>query len=279
MAFGPLVSPGWLLDHLGQREVVVVDCRFVLGAPGAGRRAWEESHIPTAHFLDVDDDLSGRPSGERGGRHPLPSVEDFAVAAARAGIGFGSAVVAYDEGGEGGAARLWWLLRHFGHSAQAVLDGGLRGWRAMGGRLDNMPPRPWTDGTPFSPRPRSDDVADADELVSRLEDPSLRLLDARAPARFRGDVEPIDAVAGHIPGARNVPFTSVAPDGSFLRPDLLRAALEPAAGGSVVAYCGSGVTASTLVLATAVAGLPVARLYPGSWSEWSARGLPVARGD
>src|SRR3954469_17086258 len=159
MAFGPLVTPQWLLEHLGQREVVVVDCRFVLGSPRAGRRAWEEAHIPTAHFLDVDEDLSGPPGSAGGGRHPLPEASDFAVAAARAGIGQSSTVVAYDEAGEGGAARLWWLLRHFGHESQAVLDGGLRGWRAMGGRVDDLPPRPWALGAEFSPRAQTDDVA------------------------------------------------------------------------------------------------------------------------
>src|SRR3954468_9696665 len=208
MAFGPLVSPQWLLEHLGQREVVVVDCRFVLGSPGAGRRAWEESHIPTAHFLDVDEDLSARPLAEpsaaagagavagsaavagvpSGGRHPLPSAEDFSVAAARAGIGGDSTVVAYDEAGEGGAARLWWLLRHFGHESQAVLDGGLRGWRAVGGRGGDLPPRPWALGAEFSPRAQTDDVALGDEVEERLGDSSLVLVDARAAPRFRGEV-------------------------------------------------------------------------------------------
>src|SRR4051794_30342031 len=232
MAFGPLVSSEWLLDHLGQRDVVVVDCRFVLGSPGAGRSAWEEAHIPTAHFLDVDEDLSAPAGGASGtagsgagpgagatagsgagpgshaaagfpsgGRHPLPSAADFAVAAARAGIGEDSTVVAYDEAGEGGAARLWWLLRHFGHESQAVLDGGLRGWRAMGGREDDLPPRPWALGPEFSPRARDDDVAVASEVEQGLGDSALALVDARAAPRFRGDVEPIDPVAGHIPSA------------------------------------------------------------------------------
>ena len=274
MAFGPLVSPQWLLDHLGQRDVVVVDCRFVLGSPGAGRRAWEQAHIPTAHFLDVDEDLSGAPGA--GGRHPLPAASDFAAACARAGIGAGSTVVAYDEKGEGGAARLWWLLRHFGHSSQAVLDGGLRGWRAMGGQLDDLPPRPWPLGAPFSPRERSDDVVDFDWLSDRLGDPSVALVDARAQGRFRGEEEPIDPVAGHIPGASNVPFTAVSRDGRFLEPPLIRVLLDRGER-ELVAYCGSGVTASSLVLAAEAAGLR-ARLYPGSWSEWCARGGPVERG-
>jgi thiosulfate/3-mercaptopyruvate sulfurtransferase len=274
MAFGPLVSPEWLLDHLGQREVVVVDCRFVLGSRGAGRRAWEQAHIPTAHFLDVDDDLSG-PPGE-GGRHPLPSASDFATACARAGIGAGSTVVAYDEAGEGGAARLWWLLRHFGHESQGVLDGGLRGWRAMGGRLDDLPPRPWPLGAPFEPRPRTDDVVDFDWVSERIGSDGVALVDARAPERYRGETEPIDPVAGHIPGADSVPFTAVARAGRFLEAPLIRVLLDRGER-ELVAYCGSGITASTVVLAAEAAGLP-ARLYPGSWSEWCARGGPVERG-
>jgi thiosulfate/3-mercaptopyruvate sulfurtransferase len=278
IAFGPLVGVEWLLDHLGERDLVVVDCRFALGSPGAGRRAWEESHIPGAHFLDVDEELSAQPAGV-GGRHPLPLADDFAEAAARAGIGADSTVVAYDESGEGGAARLWWLLRHFGHAAVAVLDGGLHGWRAAGGPMDDLPPRPWSSGDAFEPQARDGGLADAEELVARAADGALDLVDARAPARFRGEVEPVDPVAGHIPGARNVPFSSLAPDGRFLAAEELRAVLDPGrSGGEIVAYCGSGITASALVLAASVAGLP-ARLYPGSWSDWCARGLPVARGD
>jgi thiosulfate/3-mercaptopyruvate sulfurtransferase len=277
MAFGPLVSPEWLLGSFGQHELIVVDCRWALGSPGAGRRAWEEAHIPGAHFLDVEEDLSA-PPGE--GRHPLPAADDFAAAAARAGIGADSAVVAYDESGEGGAARLWWLLRHFGHDEAAVLDGGLRAWIAAGGPLDDVPPRPWSSGDPFEPRERSDDVVDAAEIAKLLErrKRSLALVDARAPARFRGEMEPIDPVAGHIPGARNVPFTSIAPDGRYLDRSQLRERLDPGSRRKLVAYCGSGITAATLVLAAEAAGLG-ARLYPGSWSDWCARDLPMATGD
>lgn len=273
MAFGPLVIAEWLVDQLGQRDLVVVDCRFVLGSPGAGMLLWQEEHIPGAHFLDVDEDLSA-PPGE--GRHPLPDPDDFAAAAASAGIGPDSVVVAYDEAGEGGAARLWWLLRHFGHDQVAVLDGGLRGWRACGGGVDDLPPRPWPSGDPFVPRARHGDTADADELGVRLGDSTLALVDARAGERFRGEVEPVDPVAGHIPGARSVPFASLAPEGRFRPAAELRAALAPDEGQDLVAYCGSGITASSLVLAAEVAGLE-ARLYPGSWSDWCGRGLPVAR--
>jgi thiosulfate/3-mercaptopyruvate sulfurtransferase len=278
MAFGPLATPEWLLENLGRRDLVVVDCRWALGSPGAGRAAWEEAHVPGAHFLDVDEDLSGPPGVE--GRHPLPDPDRFAAAAANAGIGAESYVVAYDEAGAGGAARLWWLLRHFGHDNAAVLDGGLRAWYAAGGAVDDLPPRPWASGDPFVARARDDDLADADEIAASISDgsPALALADARAPARFRGETEPIDPVAGHIPGASNVPYGSIAPDGRYLAPAELRRRLDPGEGRELVAYCGSGVTAAQLVLGAELAGLD-ARLYPGSWSEWCGRDLPVAVGD
>jgi thiosulfate/3-mercaptopyruvate sulfurtransferase len=279
MALGPLVTADWLLDRLGQQGLVVVDCRWALGSPGAGLAAWEEAHIPGAHFLDVEDDLAAPPGTGAGGRHPLPSADEFAAAAASAGIGADSTVVAYDEAGEGGAARLWWLLRHFGHDDAAVLDGGLHGWRAVGGPLDDFPPRPWQSGEPFVPRERSDDTASADELAGFVEggDGAIALVDARAAPRYRGEVEPIDPVAGHIPGASNVPFASLAPDGRVLDAAELRARLDPGEGRELVTYCGSGISAATVVLAAEAAGLS-ARLYPGSWSDWCARGLPVASG-
>jgi thiosulfate/3-mercaptopyruvate sulfurtransferase len=279
VALGPLVTADWLLDRLGQQGVVVVDCRWALGSPGAGRRAWQEAHIPGAHFLDVEEELAGPPGTGTGGRHPLPSADAFAAAAASAGIGADSAVVAYDEAGEGGAARLWWLLRHFGHDDAAVLDGGLHGWREAGGPLDDLPPRPWSSGEPFVPHERNDDVMTAEDVSRRVEsgDAHLALVDARAAPRYRGEVEPIDPVAGHIPGAANVPFASLAPDGRYLDPEELRARLDPGDGRELVAYCGSGITAATVVLAAEASGLS-ARLYPGSWSDWCARGLAVASG-
>jgi thiosulfate/3-mercaptopyruvate sulfurtransferase len=263
----PLVQAPVLLERLGEPRLVIVDCRFVLGEPGAGERDYLEGHIPGAAFLDLDRDLSGAP-GERG-RHPLPPADDFAAAARRAGIAADSTVVAYDEAGEGGAARLWWLLRHFGHELVAVLDGGLSAWREAGGPLRGGSEQPPPGD--FAPRPREGDTAELEELGEL--DPGLALLDARAPERYRGELEPIDPVAGHIPGARNVPFTELAPGGRFLSGAELRTRLGD---GRLVAYCGSGVTACTLILAAELAGVE-ARLYPGSWSEWSRRGLPAAR--
>ena len=276
---GPLRDVAWLRERLGTPGLCVVDCRFRLGEPGAGERLWRDGHIPGAAFLDVDRDLAAAPGLD--GRHPLPPAPDFQAAARRAGIRADSSVIAYDEAGEGGAARLWWLMRHFGHDDAAVLDGGLRGWREAGGPLEKGEPSqaPANPVTPFSARPRDDDIATAEELAAPEADRIV--LDARAPERYRGEVEPVDAVAGHIPGARNLPFTELAPGGRFAMPAELRDrfAAAGAGGGDVVAYCGSGVTACTLVLAAAASGLRTPRLYPGSWSEWSGRGYPVARQD
>jgi thiosulfate/3-mercaptopyruvate sulfurtransferase len=226
-----------------------VDCRWELANPSLGRELYDAGHIPGASFLDVERELSAPPGPE--GRHPLPSEEDFAAAAGRAGIGDGVFVVAY--GAMGGAERLWWLLRHFGHDDCAVLE--LEGWLGpLRAREESIEP------AEFVPRPRVGDTIEADELQQRLDD--LVLLDARVPERYRGDVEPIDPVAGHIPGARNAPWNEPLPE---------------IPSGEVVAYCGSGVTATVLVHRLALAGRE-AKLYPGSWSEWSGLGLPAERG-
>ena len=270
---GPLVQPEWLLERLGTPGLRVVDCRFKLGHAGVGEELWRAGHIPGATFMDLDRDMSSEP-GERG-RHPLPEAGPFEAAARRAGIGARSEVVAYDEAAEGGAARLWWLLRHFGHEPVAVLDGGLAGWRAAGGSLEEgevpVAPGNFTASecalTPIA----LDEIAGGGGPL---------LLDARAPERYRGETEPIDAVAGHIPGAHSLPAGELAPAGRFLPADQLRARFEAAGatgGEPLGAYCGSGVAACVTVLASELAGLGPARLYPGSWSEWSRRGLPVAR--
>ena len=272
----PLVTPEWLQERLGDRAVQVVDCRYKLGECGAGAALWREAHIPGAAFMDLDGELAG-PPGPRG-RHPLPEADVFEAAARRAGIGGDTLVVAYDEAAEGGAARLWWLLRHLGHTNVTVLDGGLRGWRDAGGELrggeEEIEPGDFRAG------PTTDRPAGAEELAPEGGGEAV-LLDARVPERYRGEVEPIDPVAGHIPGAVNLPFTELAPGGSFLAPDELRARFEDAgvaSGGDAVAYCGSGVTACVVALAAEVAGIGATRLYPGSWSEWCALGLPVERG-
>ena len=239
-----------------------VDCRWELGRPERGRELYLEGHIPGASFLDVERELSAPPGGAEGGRHPLPSAEDFAAAAGRAGVGEGAFVVAYDQGMNGGAARLWWLLRHFGHDDVAVLAGGLDAWI---GPLRSGEEA--VESAEFVPRAREGDTVSADEVEASIGRPNVTIVDARAPERFRGESEPIDSVAGHIPGAINLPYTE------FGR--------EPPQGlgdeNDVFVYCGSGITAAVDILALEHAGVR-AKLYPGSWSEWSARGLPVERG-
>jgi thiosulfate/3-mercaptopyruvate sulfurtransferase len=239
-----------------------VDCRFDLARPERGLDLYLEGHVPGASFLDLDRDLSDMTRAPTAGRHPLPTADAFAAAASRAGIRDGTIVVAYDQGMTGGAARLWWLLRHFGHDDVAVLDGGLDAWIGplRGGEESGRGKL-----GAFVPRPRDGDTISADELQERLSDPRLAVLDARAPERFRGETEPFDPVAGRIPGAMNAPVAG----------ELPAQALEAA---EIVAYCGSGVAACVTLLALARAGRPDARLYPGSFSEWSRRGLPVERG-
>jgi thiosulfate/3-mercaptopyruvate sulfurtransferase len=226
-----------------------VDCRWELGAPGRGRELYLAGHIPGASFLDVDEDLSSPPGAA--GRHPLPSAEDFVRAASRAGIERGVFVVAY--GNMGGPERLWWLLRHFGHDDCAVLE--LDAWHGPL-RTGEEEVEPAT----FVTRPREDDTIAAEELAERLDE--LVIVDARRPERFRGEPNPIDRVPGRIPGARNAPWDEPVPE----LPD-----------GELVAYCGSGVTASVVLHRLALAGRD-GKLYPGSWSEWEQLGLPVTRG-
>ena len=237
-----------------------VDCRYELGRPGRGRELYLERHIPGAAFLDLDTDLSSSPG--IGGRHQLPSAEEFTRSASRAGIGPGVFVIAYDQGTTGGAARLWWLLRHFGHEDVAVLDGGIGVWLGpLSAGEEQIEP------AEFTARPRSGDTIEAEELLGRLGDPRLRLVDARAPERYRREVEPVDPVAGHVPGARNWYHAHA----HEIPADILQSE-------EIVVYCGSGVTACVDLLALARAGRENARLYAGSWSEWSRRGLPVERG-
>ena len=259
---------------------VVLDCRFDLTDPSAGEAAHAARHLPGARYVHLDRDLSGTKTG-RNGRHPLPDRGDFAAWAGRMGIAPGVQVVAYDDQGGPYAARCWWLLRWLGHDAVAVLDGGFSAWRAAGQAFDDTVPAPLA-GTPPYPAagvPAMPTV-DADALLAALG--RVRLVDARHGARFRGEVEPLDPVAGHIPGATLRCFQdNLAPDGRFKPVDQLRdefmAWATPAS--SVVHQCGSGVTACHNLLAMAHAGFEGSALYPGSWSEWCADpARPVAVG-
>ena len=230
-----------------------VDCRWELNAPARGRELYLAGHVPGASFLDVDEDLSDLSVADQG-RHPLPSAERFAAAASRAGIGPGVRVVAY--GSLGGAERLWWLLRHFGHDDCAVLLGGIDTW---GGALRAGEEE--VEPAAFVPREREGDTVSAAELVRRLADPSLVLVDARPANRWRGEPNPIDDPPGRIPGALSAPWAEPQP---------------PLPEGELVAYCGSGITACVVLHRASLAGRD-GRLYPGSWSDWSTRGLPLER--
>jgi thiosulfate/3-mercaptopyruvate sulfurtransferase len=278
---GPLVGVDELAAALAADQApTLLDVRWRLGGP-PGVDAYRAGHLPGAAFADLDRDLSAPPAPDgRGGRHPLPRPADAEAALRRLGVDDDRPVVVYDDAHGTVAARAWWLLRYLGHRDVRLLDGGFQAWTSAGAPVetgDADAPRPGR----FTTRPGAMSVLDADGAAAVGRDGVL--LDARATERFRGDVEPVDPVAGHVPGARSAPAADcLGPDGRLLAPTVLRAryaALGVADGGPVAAYCGSGVTAAHTVLALAVAGTPAA-LYAGSWSDWvSDPARPVARGD
>jgi thiosulfate/3-mercaptopyruvate sulfurtransferase len=257
---------------------VLLDVRWRLGGP-PGREAYRSGHLPGASFIDLERELAAEPGP--GGRHPMPEAGSFEAAMRRAGVRENRLVVVYDEADATAAARCWWLLRYFGHRHVCVLDGGYRAWVSAGGRLvpgEELPPGPGD----FTARPGHMPLLNAGAAadLARLG----ALLDARAPERYRGDMEPVDPVAGHIPGAVSAPATgNVTPEGRFLPAGVLRARFAAFGAGErrdppVGSYCGSGVTATQEVLALAIAGIPAA-LYVGSWSHWiTDPARPVATG-
>lgn len=263
---------------IGEHDLVLLDARHDLKDPDEGPRRYKGGHLPGAQHAHVDRDLSSPPRPGTG-RHPLPDVDEFLATATRWGIGPGTQVVCYDDFGGAWASRAWWLLRYYGHRAVAVLDGGVQAWTAAGLPLSTDEPK--VEPRRFPGKPGGMPTVTTWDLVTRQP---RCLVDARAPERYRGDVEPIDPVGGHIPHARNVPFASnTGPDGMFLPPDVLRAKYEAALAGlppkDAAFYCGSGVTAPHDILAMEVAGLHGAALYPGSWSEWIRNPMrPVEKG-
>ncbi len=260
-----------LLQWLDDADTVVADCRFDLGDPAAGRRDYLQQHVRGAVFLDLDEDLAG-PVGPGSGRHPLPDVEEIVAKLASLGIGNASRIVVYDGSNGAVAARAWWILRWLGHEDVFVLDGGFAGWQRLGlptdsGSTTREPRR-------FEPRVRNDLVLTTQELAADpARIPSFNLLDARDAGRFRGEHEPIDPVAGHIPGSRNVPFAGfLRPDGTWLPLAERRVRLSEALGGDLSGpwsvMCGSGVTACHIAITSLEAGFREPRVYVGSWSEW-----------
>lgn len=278
--FSFLISANELAANLDNPAWVIVDCRHDLADPESGALAYAQSHIPGARFAHLDRDLSGPVIPGITGRHPLPEIPQVVNLFSGWGITQNTQVIAYDDKAGGIAARLWWMLRWLGHDAVAVLDGGWQTWTSAGFPVTAVLPP--VNPARFTPQPRPDWIADADKVDQIRQNPGYNVLDARAPERFSGEVEPIDPVAGHIPGAVNAPFSQNLENGRFKDPEILKSQFKSLTGDKpaekIVFYCGSGVTACHGILAYAYAGLGDARLYPGSWSEWIADGSrPVVK--
>ncbi|NER81432.1 MAG: sulfurtransferase [Leptolyngbya sp. SIO1D8] len=266
----PLVDIGWLQAHLHRREVVLIDCRFALSAPHQGRQAYEQGHLPGAYYLDLNQDLSS-PARAHGGRHPLPDIDKLVAKLEALGITSNpaTAVVAYDSTKGAFASRLWWLLRYLGHENVALLEGGFPAWQAAQFPLEQTVPSKPEPGS-FIPCVQSDWVVDHDEVTQQKGIPGTLLVDARSPERFRGEQEPIDPIAGSIPGAMNIFWQSnLDAEGKFKQPPQLQQVWDviPQAENSIF-YCGSGVTACVNILAQTLLGRPMAKLYLGGWSDW-----------
>ncbi|HAX80421.1 MAG TPA: sulfurtransferase [Cyanobacteria bacterium UBA11372] len=264
-----VISPQWLSEHLNDPQVVVVDCRFSLDDTELGQRQYLQSHIPSAYYLHLNRDLSS-PVARHGGRHPLPNITELAEKLASIGVNSQETlVVAYDDSRFAFAARLWWLLRYMGHDKVALLDGGFAGWQAAGYPVTDAVPTPLQPGI-FVPNLRSHLLVDIDAVKARKDLPEVILVDSREPERYRGEREPIDPIAGHIPSAVNYPWKDVTDSQARLLPlpeqqqrwEGLKDAKE------IMVYCGSGVTACVNLLSLEIAGIKTGKLYAGSWSDW-----------
>lgn len=265
----PVVTVDWLYQHLHDPQVIIVDCRFALMEPEAGRQQYAAAHIPGAYYLDLNQDLS-RPVGRHGGRHPLPDPTLLAEKLSRIGVDSATQplVVAYDDSRFAYAARLWWLLRYLGYDTVAVLDGGLKAWQTAGYPVTaEVPP---SRSSQFIPQPRSQWVVDRETVLARKDQPGVALVDSREGERYRGEREPIDPIAGHIAGAVNYPWQDVTDATGHLLPAEQQRQRWANLGDrqEILVYCGSGVTACVNLLSLELAGLPTGKLYAGSWSDW-----------
>jgi thiosulfate/3-mercaptopyruvate sulfurtransferase len=267
-----VVTAAWLAEHLDDPGVAIADCRFSLADANLGQQQYQLGHIPGAYYFDLNQDLSG-PIGKHGGRHPLPDSEILAAKLAKAGINSGTTqeptlVIAYDDARFGFAARFWWLLRHLGHDHLAVLDGGWSGWQSQGYPVTTVVPVTKTGC--FVPQLRLDQVVEIEAVKARKDLPGVVLVDSREGDRYRGEREPIDPIAGHIPGAVNYPWQDITDAQGYVssisdqeqRWQPLESASE------IMVYCGSGVTACVNLLSLEMAGISTAKLYAGSWSDW-----------
>jgi thiosulfate/3-mercaptopyruvate sulfurtransferase len=269
MTNSPLVvSSQYLSEHLDDPQTVIVDCRFALGAPELGQQQYLLSHIPGAHYLDLNRDLSA-PVGRHGGRHPLPDPNQLTQKLAGIGVNFQQTlVVAYDDSRFAFAARLWWLLRYLGHDKVALLDGGWTAWQSQGYPVTDVLPTPQQGR--FVPQLRSSWVVNIDVVKARKDLPDVALVDSRESDRYLGKQEPIDPIAGHIPGAINYPWQEVTNAQGFLHPSLEQQKrwADIKSKTEVVVYCGSGVTACVNLFSLELAGIHTGKLYAGSWSDW-----------
>ncbi|BAC07949.1 sulfurtransferase [Thermosynechococcus vestitus] len=261
------VAASWLAEHLADPTVVIVDCRFDLMDTRRGQREYAQGHLPGAYYLDLEQDLSS-PRQKHGGRHPLPDPEKLAARLNQMGVTPETLVVAYDDSRFAYAARCWWLLRWLGHDRVAVLDGGYHTYVAAGHAITSLVPPPRQGN--FKPQPRPEWVVDRAAVIAAQGNPQTVIVDAREPRRYRGEIEPIDPIAGHIPGAVNYPWQAISNEQGRLKSVAeLQAYWQPLAGTEqIIVYCGSGVTACVDILGLAIAGLHQTKLYAGSWSDW-----------
>lgn len=275
-----IVSMEWVRQRLGNADVVIVDCRFALGKPDAGREAYAAGHLPGAVYIDLERDMSG-PVTEHGGRHPLPDLGTFTLKLWKAGVADTSTVIAYDDQGGAMASRFWWMMHFLGHDQTVVMDGGFTKWQEAGLPVTDAVPQPAQRS--FKPHVRNRLLVSMNEVKERLGRPGTVLIDSREAPRYRGEAEPIDRVAGHIPGAVNAFWKdSLGADGLWQPAAAQRERFAPLVDGAdeVIVYCGSGVTACPNVLALKMAGYDNVKLYGGSWSDWiSYADNPIATGE
>ena len=272
-----LVDVHWLSQHLADPDVVIIDTRFTLSDSGYGQSQYEVGHIPGAYYLDLNKDLSSTPA-QHGGRHPLPSWDAFVNKLSRVGIYSDASqrstakkptqVVVYDNSRFAFAARLWWMLRYLGHEQVAILDGGIQAWSSAGFPLSSEIPAEKIGD--FQPVPQPDWIVDRETLQQRKDLPNVVVIDSRAPERWRGEVEPIDPVAGSIPGSTNSFWKTVTTEAGLLKSfdELRQQWKEVDPNDEVIIYCGSGVTACVNIFSLAMAGHPMHKLYSGGWSDW-----------
>ena len=262
-----IVSPDWLANHLQDPNIIIVDCRFSLANPQLGQQQYQESHIPGAYYLDLEQDLSS-PIQKHGGRHPLPEPEKLAQKLSEIGItSQQTLVVAYDDSRFAFASRLWWLLRYYGHQPVVLLDGGFSQWKNLGYPITSELPH--TKLGQFTPKIHSEMWVDIETVKARKDLPGVVVVDSREPDRYLGKTEPIDPIAGSIPGAVNYPWQEVTEPTGFVKVNEQSQRWEPIkTAEEIIVYCGSGVTACVNLLSLELAGIHQAKLYGGSWSDW-----------